>query len=303
MSEPVTLYDTETHVLRSEHVGRELQLWIGRPGAGFAPSPGPPRVLWVLDGDLFFGTAVELTRLMHRLYGELPQILVVGVSYGVGDPQVQGELRTRDFTPSADASYEEMGRRINPAWQPVLPKGRRMAGAAPFLRFLVDEARPYVERHFPTTGRGTLFGSSLGGMFAVWSMLVEPEAFDHRIAVSPALWWDREAVLALEDRVAESRDDLPGRLYMAVGALEEPEGVPFLSRFRLVSNVVALKERLAGRGYASLEVRGEVFEGETHTSMVSLGLTRGLRAFLRGTPPPIPRAAAEAWTEVDRASR
>lgn len=292
MSEPVVLHHTERHVLASRHVGRELQLWIGTPVAGFAPSQGPPHVLWVLDGDLFFGTAVELTRLMHQLYGELPPILVVGIAYGTDDPRVQGELRARDLTPTADASYGEMGQRMNPDWKPVLPEGQRLGGAAPFLRFLLEEARPYVRERFGAAGRGTLFGTSLGGLFGAWSVLAEPDAFDHVIAVSPALWWDQGAVLALEAEVARQRDDLPAELYMAVGALEEPDHLPFLSRFRLVSNVKALRERLESRGYASLTVRSDVFEGETHTSMVSLGLTRGLRAFLRGTPPPLPRTSS-----------
>ncbi|NJD19375.1 MAG: alpha/beta hydrolase, partial [Gemmatimonadetes bacterium] len=190
MPEPVALRDTERHVLGSKHVGRELQLWIGRPVAGFAPVQGPPHVLWVLDGDLFFGTAVELTRLMHQLYGELPPILVVGVAYGTDDPRVQGELRARDFTPTADASYVEMGQRTSPDWKPVLPEGRRLGGAASFLRFLVEEARPFVRERFATEGKGTLFGTSLGGLFGAWSVLSEPDAFDHVIAVSPALWWD-----------------------------------------------------------------------------------------------------------------
>ena len=292
MADPVALHNTERHILPSRHVGREMQLWIGKPLAGFVPSPAAPHVLWVLDGDLFFGTAVELTRLMHQLYGELPPILVVGVAYGTTDPRVQGELRTRDFTPTADPSFEEMGMRMNPTWTPVLPEGQRMAGAAAFHRFLVDEARPYVDERFPTSGKGTLFGTSLGGLFVTWSMLTEPEAFDHHVAVSPALWWDDGAVLSLEKEVAATRRDLDAKLFMAAGSLEEPEHLPFLARFRLVSNVRTMKEQLDSRGYASLDARGEVFQGETHTSMVSLGLTRGLRAFLRGTPPAMPRPPA-----------
>ena len=204
---------------------------------------------------------------------------------------MQGELRARDLTPTGDATYEDMGRRMSPEWTPVLPEGQRLGGAAPFLRFLLEEARPYVDGLFPTAGRGTLFGTSLGGLFGVWSTLVEPEAFDHVIAVSPALWWDDGVVLKLESAAAEVRHDLPAKLYMAVGALEEPENVPFLARFRLVSNVRALKERLESRRYASLEVKADVFDGETHTSMVSIGLTRGVRAFLRGAPPSKPRGS------------
>ena len=283
---PVALSHTEDHVLRSEHLGREMHLWIGRPVAGFAPSGGPPALLWVLDGDLFFGTAVETTRLMHQLYGELRPILVVGLAYGTGDPRVQGELRGRDFTPTSDAAYEEMGARLSPDREPLLPAGERTGGARPFLRFLMQEARPYVEERFEIeSGRGTLFGSSLGGLFAVWALLTEPSAFQNVIAVSPALWWDDGAVLELEEELARSRDDLAAGLFLAVGALEEPEDLPFLSRFRLVSNVRLLAERLASRGYPSLDVRSAVLEAETHTSVVGAGLTRGLRAFLHGASP------------------
>lgn len=289
MPPPVYLHHTEDHLFHSEHADADFHLWIGRPVAGLAPSREPPVVLWVLDGDLYFGTAVELTRIMHQLYGELPPILVLGIAYATDDPRVQGELRNRDFTPTADPDWEEMGRRINPAWQPLLPEGRRTGRAPEFLRFLVDEVRPWVRKRFETApDSDVLFGSSLGGLFAAWSVLAEPGSFAHVIAVSPALWWDRATVLDLEARAAEHLDDLPVKLFLTAGSLEEPEDVPFLARFRLVSNARTLAERLESRGYPSLHVRMQVMEGETHTSVISVGLTRGLRTFLHGTPPSLP---------------
>lgn len=284
MIEPVRLRDTEDHLLRSEHVEDELHLWIGRPVTGFAPSTEPPVPLWVLDADLFFGTAVETTRLMHRLYGELPPILVVGVAYGTDDPVLQGERRTRDFTPTADAAFEAMSTRFRSGREPRLPAGRRMGRAQALLHFLLEEAFPYLESRFEiATDRSALFGSSLGGLFAVWAFLSEPGCFRHVIAASPALWWDDRTVFDLEEQVAEARDDLPGKLFLAAGSLEEPEDVPFLSRFRLVSNARELAARLEERGYPSLDVRMQVLEGETHTSVVPVALTRGLRAFFHGT--------------------
>lgn len=296
MIEPVALHHTEDHVLHSAHVGEDFHLWIGHPVAGFTSSGAPPVPLWVLDGDLFFGTAVETTRLMHQLYGELPPVLVVGVAYGTEDPQVQGELRNRDFTPTSDERWMEMGRQMNPGWQPLLPEGRRMGGAGPFLRFLLEEARPYVEDRFGVTSGGTLYGSSMGGLFATWAALSEPGAFAHTIAVSPSLWWDDGAVLDMEARLAKEREDLPGRLFLGVGGLEEPDHLPVLSRFKLISNVRTLAERLESRGYPSLEVQMQVLDGETHTSVASVGLTRGLRAFLRGSPPAMPGSAQRAFS-------
>lgn len=290
--EPVRILHTEDHVLHSEHVGDDLHLWIAPPlprfmagGQGGEPASAPPVPLWILDGDLFFGMAVDTTRLMHRLFGELPPILVVGVAYGHDRAALHGELRNRDFTPTASPAMEAMGRRMNPEWTPALPEGRRMGRAPEFLRFLVDEARPYVKSRFQTApGADTLFGSSIGGLFAAWSALAEPGSFDRVIAVSPALWWDDGCVLDLEERIAAERDDLPVELYLAAGSLEEPEHLPFVSRFRLISNARTLAERLASRGYPSVRTSFQLLEGETHTSVPPVALTRGLRALLGGAP-------------------
>ncbi len=286
MAEPVTIHRSEDHVLHSEHVEDDFRLWIAPPVAGFRPSQEPPVTLWVLDGDLFFGAAVDTTRLMHRLYGELPPILVVGVAYGHDRVEMHGEIRNRDLTPTASAAMEEMGRRMNPDRESALPEGRRMGRAREFLRFLVDEARPYVEARFETApGRSVLFGSSLGGLFAAWSVLAEPGSFEHVVAISPALWWDDGAVLALEARTAAEREDLPVKLFLGAGSLEEPAHLPFLAQYRLISNARTLVERLQSRGYPSLDVTFQALEGETHTSVPTVGLTRGLRRLFRPAPP------------------
>ena len=105
----VSIPDTEVYTLHSQLIGDDFELWCASPQAGFVPSPpGPPKVLYVLDANLFFGTAVEMSRLMHKLYGELPPLLVVGIAYPTEDSFLQGALRNRDFTPSADAGLASM---------------------------------------------------------------------------------------------------------------------------------------------------------------------------------------------------
>lgn len=275
---PVAIPRTEDHVIRSEHVGEELRLWIAHPVAGWRGSiPGPVRVLYVLDADLFFGTAVETTRLMHQLYGELPPLLVVGVAYGVG-PRRQAELRTRDLTPTADDGFARMRARLDPSGEPLLPEGRRMGGAARFLAFLTREVRPWIEARYDVARNGSvLFGSSLAGLFTLYALSTEPDAFDHYIAVSPALWWDDEVLFSMEADLAAERRDVDADVFLAVGALEEDARNPMLARFRLVTNVERLAETLRGRGYPSLRLRTSVLEGETHTSVVPVALARGLR--------------------------
>ena len=58
MPDPVTLPSTEVFDLYSEHAQADYQLWVASPVQGIVPMPpGPRHVLYVLDANLFFGTA------------------------------------------------------------------------------------------------------------------------------------------------------------------------------------------------------------------------------------------------------
>lgn len=276
----VTLPGTELHELRSRQLNRTFEIRVAIPVRGWRSPPVDEwPVVYVLDGDLFFGTVVEMTRLMHQLFGELPPLLVVGVAYGTSDPQLQGELRNRDFTPTVDPEFERMGRRLMPDWKPTLPEGERMGGAGAFLKFLREELEAFLRQRYPIAeGGSTLFGASLGGLFAVYTLLTAPESFDAYVISSPALWWDEELMFRVESERAGTRDDLKATVFLGVGSLEEGTGIPWLDRFRTVSNVHRLAGRLESRGYPSLELTTHVFEGETHTSVVPAVITRGLRA-------------------------
>ena len=283
---PVHLPATELHRLRSESVGDDFELRIARPLPGLAPpAAGPPRALWVLDADLFFGAVVDVTRLMHRLFGELPPLLVVGVGYPGDDFAGQARLRSRDLTPTEDSG---LGGAPPTGWGDAGPPPT--GGAAAFRRFLLDEAAPWVSGRFEVADGGAiLFGSSLGGLFVVDTFLREPGHFDGFIAASPALWWDDEVVFGVEEEAAALGEGLSGSLFLGAGSLEEDPRMPWLADFRLVTNVRRLAERLAGRGHRSLEVEAAVVDGEGHTTAPVPVLTRGLRRIAgRAGPSPVP---------------
>lgn len=283
MTTPVTIPRTEVFDLRSRHADADFQLWVATPMAGVMPMPpGPRQVVYVLDANLFFGTAVEMTRLMSQLYGELPPLLIVGIGYDTESPAVQAELRARDFTPSVDARMEALYGSLPGAPAPTLPEGRRLGRAAEFLAFLTEEVRPFIEERYDVADDGaTLFGSSLGGLFTLYALLERPEAFDAYVAVSPALWWDDQVLMKREEAAAASRDDLEATLYLAVGAEEERDDIPSLASFRMISNVRELSSRLRQRGYPSLDLATFIAEGESHTSVVPVALTRALRHVYR----------------------
>lgn len=286
----VELRDTDTYRVRSRLADAQYEIRVARPLPGMMSDPGEaPGLLYVTDGDLFFGTATEVTRLMHQLFGELPPLLVVGIGYGTNDTRVQGETRNRDLTPTEDPSFEEMGRRMSPGWEPLLPEGRRMGRAGPFLDFIDQELDPFLRSRYDVADEaGTLFGSSLGGLFTTWTLLTRPTSFGRYVIVSPALWWDGETLFDLEKAVAGEREDLSARVHITVGEGEEGQGIPGLDRWKLVTNARRMAEALEGRRFPSLRVTFEVLSGESHTSAASVGMTRGLRAVFErpGTPRP-----------------
>ena len=281
MTEPVRLPKSAVFDIRSEHADADFQLWVAEPIPGLVPfPPGPRTVLWVLDANLFFGTAVEMTRLMSQLYGELPPLLVVGVAYPMQLPAVQAELRARDFTPTADAGFARMAGSLPGAPPPTLPEGRRLGRAPEFLRFLTEEAHPFLASRYEMADDSVLFGSSLGGLFALYALMERPDAFAAYAAVSPALWWDQGLLLARAAERAAAGEALDARVFLAVGGEEERADVPMLASFRMVSNLRAFADCLNGAQLPGLELELWVAEGESHTSVVPVGLLRALRALV-----------------------
>ncbi|MGB3668485.1 MAG: alpha/beta hydrolase-fold protein [Phormidesmis sp.] len=277
----VSIPDTEVHHLRSEFVGDDFELWIAKPQAGFVPSSELPTVLYVLDANLCFGTAVEMTRMMHKLYGELPPILVVGIAYPNADSFVQGVLRTRDFTPSIDNSLADRVAEL-PAVPQTVKVDPAMGGARNFLQFLQQEVKPFIASRFEVSPENsTIFGSSLGGLFATYTLFTAPEAFDNFIIVSPSLWWDNERIFELEASQAMRSCAIASSVFLAVGELEETPEIPMLAEFKSVTNVRKLADLLAKRNDYSLELTLDVLADETHTSVIPVALTRGLRNCLR----------------------
>jgi len=287
MSKAVVIPATQLYDIPSEHADAGFQVWVAEPVEGVVPfPPGPRRVVYVLDANLFFGTVVETTRLMSQLYGELPPLLVVGIGYDTTSPAVEAELRAWDFTPTTDSGFGDMAQSMPGALEPTLPEGRRLGRAPELLRFLLEEAVPFVEERYDVAEAGaTLFGSSLGALFTLYAMLERPDAFDGYIAVSPALWWDDAFLLRREEELAGAREDLDARLYLAVGANEERPEIPALAPFKMVSNVETFAVRLERRGYPSLELTTDVVDDASHTTVVPIALTRALQHLFRRPSP------------------
>jgi len=230
------------------------------PASGFAS-------IWRLDAGAYVGPCIEALRRMARrpdATGVAP-LVVIGVS-----PADEGQVarRQRDFTsPRGPGDAPGTG------------------GADDFLRFLAEQALPTIARHAPLDpDRRTLFGHSLAGYFALWTLCRHPRAFAGYAAISPSIWWDRDGLFDAARRL-EQRDR---RLFMAVGGWEEalppwqvgaPGSAEALERRtsrRMVANARALSQCL-GDVLGDGRVRFSFMPEDDHASIVSSAMPHALR--------------------------
>ncbi|MFD2705908.1 alpha/beta hydrolase [Salibacterium lacus] len=247
---------------RAEGAASSYKLYIYSPSEP-APSEGYP-VLYVLDGNAFFQTVSDAVRMQSRR----PEVtgvhasVVVGIGYP-GEILFHRERRFYDYTPSADT-----------AELPPMPSGSSWpenGGAERFLLFLRETIQPFIREHCVINPEHqTIFGHSLGGLFALYTLFNKPGTFQGYIATSPSIWWNQQAVLQGESPFLNGLGDydVSIRLFLSAGSLEKAH---------MITDAKALSSRL--KPYNTPGFQTQYIEGheENHMSIVPTILSRALR--------------------------
>jgi predicted alpha/beta superfamily hydrolase len=245
---------TEVRTLVSSVSGQEYRISVALPLTYGQDAGNTYPVVYLLDANMWFGMATEITRLLYFYREELPEVIVVGIGYTTDDPNEVKDLRLSDLTPT----QTEAG----------------TGQAEQFLQFLQKDVIPSIEaRYRADPVDRTLVGQSLGGLFALYVLFHAPETFQRYVVCSPSLWWDGKVAFDYEEEFATQHSDLPAKLFLSVGELEEQEWLGV----GMVTNVQALHQKLEDRNYAGLEMDMAIMAGETHSSAFPGAFTRGLK--------------------------
>lgn len=199
-----------------------------------------------------------------ELFGELEDVILVGISDGDYALDSWFRNRWRDDTPSASPAADSSAARSFD--QPL--EAIHSGGGAEFLEVLRREVIPFIDGAYRTSGDRGLSGHSFGGLFAAYVLFEAPGSFRRHGINRPSPWWNEGEIFATEASVAEDHAALPARVFLSVGSEEGGTMVPPFERFA---------ETLRGRGYEGLVVDAVVFQGETHTSVVPAMMARTLR--------------------------
>jgi predicted alpha/beta superfamily hydrolase len=246
----VTIPYTEVKQIRSTATGRNYDIYIRLPDAYAQNRSKKYPVLYSLDAQWDF-------KMLDSIYsgllydGFIPEIIIVGITYS-GDNADYGALRSMDYTPVHDAFIPGSG------------------DAPKFLAFIKEELVPFVDANYHTdTSRKYLLGSSFGGTFTLYAMFTDPTFFSRYIASSPVVTYGNRFAYQQEADYFKSHTDLPVRLFVSVGELED-----------LSYPVKEFTQILDGRDYPGLEMEVRVIEGERHASNKPESYNRGLRFIL-----------------------
>jgi predicted alpha/beta superfamily hydrolase len=282
-------------------------------------TPAPPQgypVIYILDGDYSFGLASDVSLSIGNDPARAP--VVVAIGHGLlDDMEALRRYSPRKPPATAELNLFDVGGAMNalrmhdytlpvalehraPDWTGLTPPG--VGGVDTFLKVLETEIKPRVEAQVRINrANQALFGHSIAGLAVLRALFAEPEAFRTFVAASPSIWWDADAVLADERKLADAvrRHAVAPRVLITVGAGEPDSPNPpasfiaslpadraeslgayvrMASRWSgMVSGARQLAERLASvPGAAPYRVQFVLFEDEDHASVLPAAVSRGM---------------------------
>jgi predicted alpha/beta superfamily hydrolase len=278
--------------------GRRYTAFVAMPLSSAPPPVKGYPVLYVLDGNSLFGTAVDAARTFVK-----SGVVVVGIGYPLDDPALTGpasglptnsdkekiaaggragELwRNHDLTLSATEEFV----RLRPGFGITTAN---VGGADDFLETIERDIKPAVANLVAIdAGNQALFGHSFGGLTVVRALMTRTNQYRTFIAASPSLYWNSDSVLRDEpDFAARVRNGAAQpRVLVTVGGEEStpPAGAneQTLAGFRLrrtLENARDFGGRLgAMSGSGGYRARFVEFAGEGHVSVQQASISRGVR--------------------------
>ena len=187
------------HTITSKVLGEERTVLIHVP-EGYETSKEMYPVLYVLGGSA--GDLVEGVQATSQR--GVPSMIVVAIA--------------------------TTGYRLNSSRDQV--PGGGSDGAEKYLRFISDELFPYVEQRFRVENHRTLYGASAMGVFVLYALLEQPDAFAAYIASSPTVSYRYDYMAAKATRAARPRPRRDTRLYVVYGDKELPDVREGLAKYR-----------------------------------------------------------------------
>lgn len=210
--------------------GEIYRIFVSYPSAEM-PADGYP-VLYVLDGNASFAAFAEARRIQEHF--DVGKSIVVGVGYPTD--KAYDARRLNDYPPAMLDPPPKIWRHL---------AKHKSGGRDTFLDFLTGKLRTEIGKRYKIDlDRQSLFGHSLGGLFALHTLYTRPQAFHSIVAASPSLEWNEQGVLSEEReftaRLTSGKVGKTSRLLIVVGGRDTDDdpymAETFAHRMELLSS-------------------------------------------------------------------
>lgn len=258
---PDAMGTTKGYRIKSSYNNKTYQLYVSLPKNYIPGDTLRYPVLYVLDGKFSFDSFHSIRQVLD-LGKEIKDIIIVAVADNSQTDADWLANRYYDFTPSGVPQSDSL-------WSKMLniPK-LRSGGAELFLNTLQEDMIPFIDRHYKTTTDRGISGHSLGGLFAGYCLVKKPDLFKRYGMNSPSFWWNNNEILSLEDALVKQNKPVSADIFLSAGALEGAMMIDPMNKF-----TNAIKDH----DYKGLIMTSQVFDGETHVSVVAACSSRTLR--------------------------
>lgn len=237
--------------LKSAVLGEERVVLVRTP-AGYETNKLSYPVLYMTDGDGHMGHTSSTIEFLTQ-NGRIPELIVVGIT---------NTDRTRDLTPVKSTNKNAGGQLQFPT----------SGGADNFLKFIETELIPQIEKDYRVQPYRILAGHSLGGLFAIHTMISKPGVFNSFIAVSPSLQWENGEALKRATDFLKNQKELRSTLFVSLG--NEPGAIG--------NSFESFREALGKTRIKDFEWQAERMDDEDHGSVVLRSHYFGLRKIYDG---------------------
>jgi predicted alpha/beta superfamily hydrolase len=201
-------------------------------------------VVYIIDGEIHFDDFSFIYR-FARHEKLIPPLILVAI---LNTYTNEGNMRDRDFLPEKTTENKKAG------------------GANNFIAFLKNELIPYIDKKLPTSGDNSLFGHSLGGVFAMYVLLKEPGIFSNYYCSDPAFPWNNRRIITITTEIFKNTTELNKTLWI-IGVEETYRNVG-IQKMDSVLKVIAPK---------GLRWKVSIYPNETHMSVRFKGIYDGLK--------------------------
>jgi predicted alpha/beta superfamily hydrolase len=255
-----TREDVLVYEVYSTNVGRNFFVEVSIPYSyWFNYYADPYPVVYLVDGYNNFPIFKNTIELLSK-DNLIPEAITIGIRYRPDDWEQEVNWRIEDLTPTPikNESNDSIG-----------------GGAENFLKFFFQELKPTVNGMLFTIGPGieneTFAGHSLGGLFGLYTLFIQPDMFDNYLIMSPSIWWDDKVIFEYEEFYRSDYTDMNKTIYLTVG--KDEEGT-------MKKNLKSMFSTLKSRGYENLYLEKNVIKDETHNSSIPIASIKGIRYIL-----------------------